>query len=289
MLAHLSWQALTILSVTLHSFGSTLGKYQVHKGSAFQVLAYKYLIASLIVSTVWLFTVGTLPDTWWLIYLYGIAVGTTVAFYTAAIRHSLSKSVLTLPIKRFLGITWSSIFLSEFLLFDVTKNTGRLMLLGLFLMLLASWLFYEKSDGVRRWNKLIWINIFLGSLVPVAAKILLEIAEPVTVLMLQYFGSLTASVGFCIIRSHRFYLGKRFAVIGFTHGVTNSVASLMWFTALSMVTVTEIVLLRTPLYMILTTLAGLYVYRERKSLTPRKIAGMIVALLLMIVVLLVSS
>ena len=285
MLASLPWELLILGSVVLGTLGHGLAKYQVGKASSFQVLIYKYIASVIIITTIWFFSGSKWPRVWPFIYLYGALGGVSVAAYTAAFRHSLSKTVLTNPIKLLFSIVWAGIFLKEFFLFDIREPQGRLIVLGVILTGLFFWLFYEKKDEVLRWNKLVWFNVLYGSLLPVIVKFFLSQATPVELLTFGYWGSLSTAVLFTILRSHKLYIGKKFALVGLIHGVFSSSGVLLWFMALSLATVTQVALLRVPLFVLLATAVGLFVFHEKTKLTRRKIGGMAVAVLLLIVVL----
>lgn len=94
-----------------------------------------------------------------------------------------------MPINRLLAIIWSGILLKEFWMFDLKTLQGGLSLLGALLIPVIFWCFYEKHDDVRRWNKLVWFNVLWSSLVLPIFKIMLNTASPITVLVINYWGS----------------------------------------------------------------------------------------------------
>lgn len=281
----LSWQSFVLISLVLNTLGYGIDKYQVSRGGAFQVLIYKYLAATTLMTLAWWLLNLPLPRWWWLIFIVGFVGTVNIGAITAAIRHSLSKTVMTIPLRRVMTLTFSGIILGEFFLFDPKEIQGQLLILALILMLVIFGLFYEKDAAIKRWNRLIWISIFYGAFFPIIFKLFLNYDSPVAVLMCSYWGSLTSAVLITRARSHKLYLGRQFAWVGLTHGTVNSLGVLAWSYALALATVTEVTIFRDPVLVVLSTLVGLIVYGERKQLRGRRLWAMALSAIVLIMLL----
>ncbi len=288
MLSNVSWQVLVLISVVINSMGSGFTKFQVKRAGAFQVLLYKYIGSSLLITLIWALTDGYLPKSWWMAYLFGLIGGVNVALFTAAVRHSLSKSFFTVPIVKLGSIVWAAFLLNEYRLFDFSIFEGKLLILGTLLIPLIFWSFYEKSNAGKRWQKLIFLRVFFASLVPVLAKLFMEHMAPASMLMVSYWGSLTTAVGLTLIRSQKLYIDRKFALTGLAHGIINSLGIYLWLLALSLTEVTQVTLLRFPLTILGASSLGLFLFKEKQNLTKRKIFGMVVAAMLVGIVLLIN-
>lgn len=289
MLSNIPWQSLVLVQMLLTTISFALGKYQIHRGSSFQGLIYKYIASTGLVSSVWWLIDGQLPLRWWLLFIFGFAGAISVAARTAAFRHSLSQTVLTSPIQKLLAIIWAGVILGEFALFNLAFSQGRLIVLGMIIAVLLLFLFYEPTTEARRWQQLMSFSIIYGSFTPVVTKLFLPSSTPVSILMMFYWGSLTSTLLVAWFRSRRLFIDRRFALTGLIQGLIGASGVLLWFTALDRATVTEVGLLQLPLFTLLTTGVGLFWFKERKALTKKKIAGMILALVLLGVVLSIKN
>jgi len=278
------WQLLVVSGSILTSIGQIFNKHQVHKAASLQVSTYKYLSGSILITSVWLATNGMLPKSWWIFVLYGMSAGFIVTLYTKASRYSLSKSALMSPVTQIIGIGIAAVVLNEWRVFDLSTSGGVQMALGLSLVPVLMWLFYEKTIEAKQWSTLMWIVIICLSIMRVLQKYFLNTIAPVQLLMFQYWGSLTINLLGLKWRNHKFFIGKRFAVTGLIQGLLTSTAILLYFTGLKKATLSQAGLLRLPVIMTLTILFGLFIFQEFKSMTRKKWLGIGVALVMAVLV-----
>ncbi|MEA3355029.1 MAG: EamA family transporter [Patescibacteria group bacterium] len=283
-LSVIPWQVLVVTGAILTSVGQIFNKHQVHKAASFQVQIYKYLSGTVLMTYFWMINNGVLPKIWWLLLIYGISIGFIVVLYTKASRYSLSKSVVTMPISQILGVGLAAGILKEWQIFKISSMAGKQMLLALLLVPVILYLFYEKTKSVKQWSILIWIVIVWLALVKVFQKHILTNIEPIQLIAFQYWGSLLMALIGSKVRGHKLYLGKRFALTGLIQGVFTSTAVFLYFSGLKQSTVSQTTLLRMPVFLVLTTCFGLFIFKEIKEMTFKKWAGMGLAILMTVLV-----
>ena len=278
------WQVLIVVGATLTSIGQIFNKYQVHKAASFQVQIYKYLSGSILMTCLWAINGEVLPKFWWLLLIYGMSTGLIIVLYTKASRYSLSKSVIATPISQILGIGLAAIMLNEWQIFNIASISGKKMLLALFLVPVILYLFYEKTKSVKQWSILIWVVIVWSALAKVFQKYVLVNIEPIEFALFQYLGALLIVLIGSKVRGHKLYLGKKFALIGLIQGLFTSVAGFLYFSGLKQATVSQATLLQMPVFLILTTSFGLFIFKEIKEMTFKKWVGINLAILMTILV-----
>ena len=116
------------------------------------------------------------------------------------------------------------------------------------------------------------------------AKYFLNQVEPLQMLLFQYIGAVMVVSGGLKLKKHKFFVGKNFALTGLTQGLFTSTGVWLYYVGLQKSTISQTVLLRMPIFIILTTLAGLYVFKEVKNMTLKKWLGMGVALVIAVLV-----
>jgi len=273
------WQVLIVIGVVLVSIGQVISKYQVHRAASLQVLVYKYLASVVLIWFLWKLSDYSLPSQWWMFIGYGMITGFNVVLYTLASRISLSKTTMTAPVNQILGILFAAILLNEWRLFNLHSQGGIQLMTALFLVPLLFYLLHEKIGKTsEKWTIYMTIYVIAVAGLRVLAKIFLYSVEPIQLLSLQYIGSLVIIILGIKWRQHKFYIGKKFAVLGLTQGVFNSLGILLFLSALKQSSVTQTSLLRMPLFIVLTTSAGLLGFKEIKDMTRKKWLGMLVAL-----------
>ena len=283
-LSTLPWQVSIIIGVLFTCIGQVFNKYQVNRGSVFQVLLYKYLGSFFLVGTLMLVFGLDVPTDWLIILAYGFFVGINVSLYTAASRVSLSRTVLTTPMGMILSIVASSIVLKEFYLFDLSTQGGRQLVLAFLMVPVLILLLTEKGKVKEKWS---WYVIFFalfhaGS--RLFNKYYLTNNDPVPFAMFQYSGSLLSGLMGSMIKNKQIFSGKKFALRGFIQGMFTASAIVFYYSALQKATIAQTGLLRAPLFIIMTTLIGLIVFKEVKSMSRKKWLGIGVALVITVLV-----
>ncbi len=278
-LGSLSWQALIVIGVILVSIGQVISKYQVHRAASLQVLVYKYLASVGFIWFLWKLSDYGLPSQWWVFIGYGMITGFNVVLYTLASRISLSKTTMTSPVNQILGIFFAAILLNEWRFFNLNSQGGIQLMTALLLVPLLFYLLHEKAGKTsKKWTIYMTIYVIAVAGLRVLAKIFLYSVEPAQLLLLQYVGSLVIIILGIKWRQHKFYIGKKFAVLGLMQGLFNSLGILLFLLALKQSSVTQTSMLRMPLFIVLTTSAGLLGFKEIKDMTRKKWLGMLVAL-----------
>jgi hypothetical protein len=271
--AAIPWQVIILVATLLTSLGQIFNKHQVNQAASLQVNFYKYSFSLGLVFFYWKLSQLGWPSQWLILLFYGFLTGLSVTLYTKASRHSLSKTVLATPASQVLEIVLAGIIFSEWQLFAKAPQ----LMLGLVLVPILVWLFYEKNLKSKKWSVLILGLIFYMASLNLFAKYSLKQVEPLQLLLVQYIGCVLA-VGLGVkVKEHKFYLGRQFAVIAFGQSMFSSVGTWLYYVGLKKATIAQTTLLRMPVFLLLTTLFGLYIFKEVKSMTTKKWLGVVVA------------
>lgn len=280
----LPWQLLAILAAALTSLSLALNKQQTTQASALQVRTYYYFFASIFIGGYWALTAKSFPEHWALYFLFGMAAAVMVVLFTMAQRISMSNTSLTEPVGQLVGIVLAAVIFSEWRLFF--NNQGFQLLAALALVPLQFWLLYEKTESVKRWFKLSFVYLAaLGAFTLVAKKFVNSAVNPAEVLAWQYFGSLTITAFGVLVKRQKFYLGKKFAFQAMIQAVVGGFGILLFYASLKFASITQVTLIRSPLLLLLTTIIGLYGFKEAKQMTLKKWLGVAVALVIIFLVL----
>ncbi len=188
------------------------------------------------------------------------------------------------PSSQVLAIFMASLLFNEWRLFNLVTLNGIKMIGALILIPLLMYLFYEKDNKSKKWSFLIiGLMIYLAAQ-KIFAKYFLNQVEPLQMLLFQYIGAVMVVSGGLKLKKHKFFVGKNFALTGLTQGLFTSTGVWLYYVGLQKSTISQTVLLRMPIFIILTTLAGLYVFKEVKNMTLKKWLGMGVALVIAVLV-----
>ncbi len=274
------WQVIIIAATLLSSIGQIFNKYQVNRAASLQVTIYKYLSSLVVAFGLWSYFKIGWPRQWLLLLLYGFSVGLSITLYTKAARLSLSKTVLSTPSSQVLAIVIAGFLFREWQLFNLATVNGLKMIGALSLIPMLMYLFYERGEKTQKWSFLIISLMIYLAIIKVFAKFFLDQVEPLQMLLLQYIGAVAVvSVGLKL-KKRQFWVSKNFALTGLTQGLFTSTGVWLYYVGLQKATVTQTVLLRMPIFILLTTVVGLYGFKEIKTMTLKKWLGMGVALVI---------
>lgn len=271
------WQTIIIWGTLFTSFGQIFNKYQVSRATSLQVNFYKYSFSLILALIFWKLSGLVWPEQWLILLVYGIMGGLSVTLYTKASRYSLSKTVLVIPISQVLEVVMASIIFNEWKRVFVNDHQ---MILTLMLVPMLVWLFYEKGGDSKKWSLLIIVIIIYLAGLNLFAKHYLNQVEPLQLLLLQYIGSVLVISFGLQVKKNKFYLGGKFALMGFLQSIFTMTGVWLYYVGLQKTTISQTTLLRMPIFLIMTTLFGLFIFREVKSMTVKKWLGVMVALVI---------
>lgn len=281
------WQVLIVVSSLLTTIGLNLNKYQSHKGSALQTQASKYLGSFTWVLMWWLIISRSISGNWWIYYLYGMAVATSVVIYTKAQRINMSLTSMVEPVGHLTGIIAVVVLLSEWKLF--VGHNGYGLIVALALIPVMFWLFIEpKSEKSKTWLKLVIFYLLSLTVFKVLVKIFLYQANAVEILVFQYLGSLTAATLGVLIKKQRASLRFKFVVRGVLQGWIASSGIILLYTAIKYSSVSQTTLLKLPLILVLKIVSGMLIFKEIQKMSLKKWLGTILAGVIALLVIITS-
>lgn len=278
----LSWQVVVLFSGFLSALGQTIGKRQVDRFGAFQVGFWRD-VATLSIASVILAGMGiTHLKYFWILFVYGLALSFSLAAYTAATRDDFSGStVFSYSISQIMIILFSSVLFAEWVYFNPMSWYGRWNLLAVVLMIVSFVLYRGKAKVLRKWDKLIFVAIFMNVVGNLFAKYLLGTLGMSVYEMLVYqnIGMLVGGMYFVRRRGQTLKLGTSNILLGLVQGVFITSGVIMYLTILSGPAPLSLVsMTRRIATVLLTTSSGLFLYKESKKLDKRMGWAMVLGL-----------
>ncbi|PLX28680.1 hypothetical protein C0581_01400 [Candidatus Parcubacteria bacterium] len=281
------WHFLVIGYVVSMSFGQYIGKVFVHKIHPYQILFYQY-IASIITTTIYIKLlkpdVGFFDIPIWFLgigFLFAIAVTST---YHAK-KQSLSKTSVMTKVANFITIILAVIFLQEYELISFSSFDGIQRLLGLLLIIVTVFLFYQKKThrGSEEtfdhsvWIKWITVHIFVMGFAKFIVKYAVTEYDPLSVLRLQYIGSLFAISLLCVFSRKTIFIGWKKMVGTLVIGLFISTAMSSLYVALSQSSATQVLSVVTVGMIMVLTLMGVFFFKEK--ITKRMIVPFVLGII----------
>ena|SRR3990167_1785505 len=158
----MSWQLLLYINLAAGTIRELLNKKISNTVSLFAGLFYITLFAQLFFYVSWVFTSQKLPRYDLYASLSGILIVAGFSFYFAALRISLTQSILFQSYSILITILLSAVFLGESKYFDIRTFTGIKVVSGTILAFLALWyLLHQKNKKEERLEKKCWPLPFL--------------------------------------------------------------------------------------------------------------------------------
>jgi len=198
------------------------------------------------------------------------------------IKINLTQGILFLPLGGFIGVLLSTLFLGEWKLLDPSSISGLLTIVGV-IGSLGAMSFFGTSKTKARYIKKIWvlciigqtlINGFIYFLVKYIA--MQNVAKPTYVLS-WYLGAFVGAVAIrLVINNWKEMFPPRNYVLYIILSITLLISLVTYYLALQLAPATLVVPFSQFLNILVGSLAGLFIFQERKFFDRREWWGILI-------------
>lgn len=276
----MSWQFFLVVNLIFGSAREFLNKKIANKTDPF--LGFFYII---FFSGLWLYLVHfALNRNWPRLDLGVAATGAFIVVgfvsYLAAVRISLSQSILFQSYSVLVTMALAAVFLGEFKYFDPTTTAGLKVISGTILAFLSLWFLLhtgkkneEKVEG--KWIVYIILTIVFMGLGSFASVSYLKTFTPLEVLLNQTNMIFLILLALLILQKKRMSVTKKQTVMMLSSSVVSTIAVIAFFEGLRLLPVAKFFPLQQLSLVISTMTIGVIFYKEAHFFTGRKIWGMV--------------
>lgn len=278
LFSHFPWQLIVFASGLMTGFSHFMRKSQLNRLGVFQAGFWKdfsSLVLGLVLVMSSPFTFH--PMGWWILAA-GFLAGVGNGAYMSALRGDMSgTSAFGTSAGQLFILLGSFLFLGEWKYFEPSSFQGVVNLLSVIIFFIGMWLYSEAKLG--KWWKMMFISIFTNVLVNLGSKYVLGYglgaAENT---MLLYLGTLAGDAVLLLWRKQTIWIGKKDISLSLFQGLLGGFSVYLYVTALEIAPLSLVSITRRVAAMIFTIFIGMMWFGERKSITPKKIIGLVMAL-----------
>ena len=287
----MSWQLWVLLSGVLTGLGQMIGKSQIHKISAIQMGLIRDLTGLFVAVGVWVYF-GMPYGGYNMIFgmMNGAMVAVGVALYFMAVRTSFSgASVFGYLISQVMIVISSAVIFSEWVYFDPSRMRG-LGNIAVLVLTVISMLLYMKS--LKSTNK--WMGILiLSALINVTGNLVAKHFVSGEMSVWSYFlseqiGLTTAGFILLKLRGQDLRIDKKEMRVGIWQGLVAITGPIIYLNILSTEPLSLASLVRRIAAILVTSISGLFWYREGKTLGSRGIWSLIIGFVAFVLVMWVN-
>jgi len=288
----MSWIFFIVLHLAVFTLVTYLNKTLLRKLDPLQVLFFQYigsffnvLAIGMIKNKGVFFEVSNA----WLVFI-GVLFAFGVFAMNKAIKINLSRTFMVNQLTGLVSIILSTIFLSEYLLFDPGTLKGILLIFSLPLSFMS--VIFLKGFGKGRvsnswvfWS-IVFIIIIGGSMFLV--KVFVADISPLEVLLFQYIGSFFTMSIVGIITKVRLRLGRKLVLKSILVGILMSTSLSFLYTSYSLAPLAYVQLAQRLGTTLIGVLLGLFVFKESRTLNRKSTLGMLLGFISLILILISS-
>lgn len=275
----MTWQMLLIINLIAASIREFLNKRVANKMSPFVGLFYIVLFGQIWTFIAYVATSGVLPRWDFSAALPGLIFVISFSAYFAALKISLSQTILFQSYSILVTVILSAIFLGEGRYLDVRTLTGVKVIFGIILAFSALWYLLhvgnKKEERLeRKWFYYILIVIIFGGIGSFWSISTLSKLTPMEMLLNQ--GNLMIAVLLLIMFSQKqnIRIGKRKILLTLINSIFATIAVIAFYNALIFVPVAKFFPLQQVSLVIITIMTGYFFYGEKEIFTGRHLVGM---------------
>lgn len=275
------WQLIVFLSGIVTGFSHFVRKSQLHRLGVFQVGFWKDISSMGVAVLLYLLLTpqALRPELWWVVAAgFGAALGNGA--YMSALRGDMSgTSTFSTSAGQLFILLGSFVWFGEWRYFEPTNVQGLINLVCVVLFFGGMYLYNSDSSKVLRWWKLILLGVFFNVLVNFAAKYLsdVEVSSAQSTMGL-YFGNVLGDVLLLAWKKQRAWIGLKDVSLGLLQGALGGFAVFLYLQAMSIGPLSLVSITRRVAIMGFTILMGMTVFGERKTVTWKKVVGLVMAL-----------
>lgn len=275
----MTWQIPLIINIIFATTRSYMEKLLVGKITPFMVFFYSVLWEAIFAIVFLLITAGRLPVIYPEMMMLGVLYGLGIGAYYEAIKINMSQSVVFSSYYILIPLILAAIFLGEWQLFDLSTSSGQKTIAGIILAFISMAMLLKgaskKEEKMeQKWVVLIGFNILINGIGTFWGKAFLVTHEPIEILFSQIIGGLLMLFAYNILKRNNFKIGAKYNKLLIFNGFMMLGAVLTYFTVIKMGPLTVVLPIQTLILTILMALVGLLFFDEAHNMNMRKMVGM---------------
>ncbi|GEM_PF-5962613 len=289
----ISWQVVVLLSGLVSGAAQSIGKRLVNRHGAVQVgfwregagLALFVLMAALVGGSNW-----QVERAGW-VFVYGLVLSVSTSAYFAAVREDFAGTVaFATGLGQIFLVVLSSIIFAEWRYFDPRTLVGVANLTAVAVGV-GSFFVYQAGFGGNRvkWNKMVTlavaVNVF-GNLYVKYTVVAGMSSAPF--LVYQNAGMLTGLLVLALVRGQSLRMGGRAELAAILQGLVGGLSVLVFLEILRTYPLSIASVVRRVATVVFTTSSGLWYFREKERLNGRRMAALVLGLVVFGLVLAVN-
>ncbi len=283
----MSWQILLLINLAAASVREYLNKKVADRVSPFVGLFYICFFALILFYGCFFLFYHAFPRFDLLLSLTGIILIAGFISYFAALKISLSQSILFQSYSILITIVLSAIYLGESKYFDFHTATGLKVIIGILLSFIALWsLLHQKSKKKEQLEKK-WFVYILSTIV------FLGVGSFFTIFYIHRFSPLEVIINqnnvmvpllflFAVIRREKILIGSRMLKATAVNAFVSTIAVIAFYQALLLTPVAKFYPLQQLSLVIITMFTGVIFYKEKDLFSGTKLVGMALGLVGMV-------
>lgn len=292
------WQIAVIATGVLSGLAQIVGKRQVSEMGAFQGGVIRDVASLIFVLVLLIFTTG-IPDlfTWQAaaIFVFGIVESVSLAAYFAAQRQEMAATaVFSYPFSQLLIILMSGAFFAEWKYFDVQTTQGLVNSVALVLTFGLMIVYQggkEKIKGKIRWSTALVLSAVIVSLSNIESKWAMSVLRytPAQAMLYEYAGLILGGTMYMALKKQSMQTSTINILWGLLQGTLYAVSTYWYIGLLTDHPLGIASVMRRVTIVLMTVVAGLWGWGERKRLTWRQMATLILGIIIFGLVMAVNS
>lgn len=280
----MTWQIPLFFNIIFGTVRSYLDKKLVDRIDPFLVFFYTSIWGTVFFLLFYFLRHLSFPTIYPEMIFLGVLITFAMCSYLAAIKISLSQSVIFTSYYLLLALILAAVFLSEWQLFNPTESSGQKTIVGGILAFIS--LFLLLSGGTkkeerleRKWLIYIVAFIILNAISVFWGKVFIADHGPLETLISQSLGALPAIYIINIIKKVKWPISRENHLLAAIDGLAVVLSVVFFYQSLKNGPLSLILPIQTLVGTMAVVLVGLFIYKETHMLTRQKTVGIVLGFL----------
>ncbi len=280
----MSWQIPLLINIIFGTIRSYLDKKLVDRIDPFLVFLYTSIWGTVFFFLFYFFRHLSFPTIYPEMIFLGVLTTISMCSYLAAIKISLTQSVIFASYYLLLVLILAAVFLSEWQLFNPAESSGQKMIVGSILAFISIFLILsgrtKKEERLeRKWIIYIVVFIILTAISVYWGKVFIADHGPLETLISQSLGVLPAIYIINIIKRVKWSISRENHLLAAVDGLAVVLATAFYYQALKSGPLSLILPVQTLVGTIAIVLVGLILFNEKQQFDKGKIIGLVLGML----------
>ncbi|MBI3379978.1 EamA family transporter [Candidatus Gottesmanbacteria bacterium] len=279
----MNWQSALILSIVFAVIRGFLEKKLVAKVPPFLTFFYVVFWSTIIFLIFYFIRHFSLPVVYPEMMLLGILFAFGYGSFLEAMKINLSQSVIAASFYLLIPLVLSVFYLSEWKLFDPMTLVGQKNIIGILLTFVSMYMFVkqDKKKGIinNKWLFFMIVDVILVGIGTFWGKTFIDSHGPLETLISQSLGGLPVLFIINVLKKENFKIGNFNQILAVIDGLVIVGTVTFFYVALKNGPLSVVLPIQTLVITIAITLVGLFAFKEAQNMTRRKIAGMVLGIL----------